>query len=181
MPEINPTANGYRLSAGDELPDLPPRGRGVMLLVMVSGMTALNLVFGSMVGAVIGAGLSLEDRALQNVFMTGAGLGSVAGVWFGIKVGTRFGGTSGQAGQRRLFAHGLAGLLLALALAALVASPFIPLLAIMLPGVAAVIGDVLATRPLYAAHADRNKKAREAEEAQEALEREEAEEMDRPE
>ncbi len=181
MPEINQTADRYRFGAGDELPDLPPRGRGVMLLVMVSGMTALNLVLGSMIGAVVGAAMGLEDKALQNVFMTGAGLGAVAGVWFGIKAGTRFGGTSGQAGQRRLFAHGMVGLLLAMALAALVASPFIPLLAIMLPGVGAVVGDVLATRPLYAAHAERNKKAREAEEAQQAREREEAEEMDRPE
>lgn len=182
MPEFDPAVNGHRLG-GEELPPLPPRGRGVMLLVMVSGMTALNLVFGSMVGAIIGAAMGLEDRSLQNVFMTGAGVGACAGVWFGIKVGTRFGGTSGLAGQKRLFAYGMAGLLLAMPLAALVASPFIPLIAIMLPGIGAVVGDVLATRPLHAAHAARDEKAWEAEEAAaaEAAEEGSSEEMDRQE
>ncbi|MEX2587202.1 MAG: hypothetical protein WD602_04315 [Actinomycetota bacterium] len=162
----------------DDLPDLPPRGRGLMLLVTVSGMTALNLVFGSMIGAVIGAAIGLEDESLRTVFMAGAGLGAGAGVWFGVKMGIRFGGTSGEATQKRLFVHGLVGLVAAMVLAALVASPFVPLIAIMLPGVAAVVGDVLATRPLVVAHSIRAERARAAEEAEEAEEAERAEEMD---
>lgn len=173
MPEFDPATNGRRPE--NDLPPLPPRGRGVMLLVSVSGMTALSLLVGSLIGGVAAALLGLEGRAQQNLFLACAGVGSAVGVWLGVRMAERFGGTSGEASRRSLVAYGLVGLLVALALAAIVANPLVPITAIMLPGVAAVVGDVLGTRELYAAHAAR---AREAKKAAQARAEEQASEQD---
>lgn len=159
MPEFDPTANGRR--SEEDLPALPPRGRGVMLLVSVSGLTLANLILGSIVGAVIGAALGTEGDARFRVVLTCAGIGAVAGVWLGVRFGERMGGTSGEAGRLRLFLSAVSGLAIGVALVPTVDNAFVPITAIMLPGIAAVIADVLATRGLHRAHAEQARRARE--------------------
>jgi hypothetical protein len=119
-------------------------------MALVSAMTGLNLMLGGGLGFLVGALTDAGDTTPALVVL-GAGLGAATGVFFGVRVALGFGGSSGISSQRWLTGWGLAGLVGSVALAATVASPLTPIIAILLPGLAAALGDRYATRRHLAA------------------------------
>lgn len=131
-------------------------------------MTGLNLMLGGGIGGVVGA-LTNAGDSLPALVALGAGLGGAVGVFFGVRVALRFGGSSGISSQRWLTGWGFAGLVGSVALAATVRSPLTPIMAILLPGLAAAMGDRYAVKKHLAAtgQAKPKQKVREQEEAPE--------------
>lgn len=148
MPEFDPKANGHRLRTG-ATESLPRRGGGVLLLTLVSALTGLNLMLGAGVGAIVAAVTGAGD-ATPALAAAGAGLGGAIGVLLGVRVALRFGGSSGCSSVRWLTGWGLGGLVGSIALAANLASPFTPIVAIVLPGVTALIGDRYSAKKVLA-------------------------------
>lgn len=144
MPDFDPRANGHRLRSGDK--PAAPRGSGVLLVMMVSALTGLNLLIGAGLGVIVGSAVRGEDPAPPALVVIGAGMGGAMGVWLGVRVALHYGGAGGFASTRWLTAWGLAGLVGSIALAGLVASPFTPIVAVTLPGLAALAGDRFITR-----------------------------------
>lgn len=172
MPDFDPTTNGHPLSNGQKggasKPASPRRGGGILLMALVSAMTGLNLMLGGGVGGVVGAITDAGD-SLPALVALGAGLGGAIGVYFGVRVALRLGGSSGISSFKWLTGWGLAGLLASVALAATVASPLTPIIAILLPGVSAALGDRYAVKRHLAATGQLKPKpkVREQEEASE--------------
>lgn len=140
----------------------------MLLLTLVSALTGLNLMLGAMVGAIVGAATEAGD-ATPALAAVGAGLGGAIGVILGVRVALRLGGASGSSSARWLTGWGMAGLVGSIALAAFLASPFTPIIAIVLPGLAALLGDRFAAKKALArsGEATRKPKLREQEEASE--------------
>ncbi len=163
---FDPNTNGHKTSSPN--PAIPRRGGGVLLMAMVSAMTGLNLMLGGAVGGVVGA-LTDAGDTLPALVALGAGLGGAIGVYFGVRVALRFGGSSGISSFKWLTAWGFAGLVGSIALAAVFVSPLTPVVAIILPGLAAALGDRYATKKHLAATGQAKPKAklREQEEASE--------------
>lgn len=172
MPDFDPTTNGHPQSNGHLGPKpstpAPRRGGAILLMALVSAMTGLNLMLGGGVGGVVGA-LTDAGDSLPALVALGAGLGGAIGVFFGVRVALRFGGGSGISSAKWLTGWGFAGLVGSVALAALVASPLTPIIAILLPGLAAALGDRYAVKKDLAAtgQAKPKPKVREQEEAPE--------------
>jgi hypothetical protein len=172
LPDFDPTTNGHPKSngrpGGASKTPAPRRGGGILLMAMVSAMTGLNLMLGGVVGGLVGA-LTDAGDSLPALVALGAGLGGAMGVYFGVRVALRLGGSSGINSARALTGWGLAGLLGSVALAATVASPLTPIIAILLPGLTAALGDRYATRKHLLATGQLKPKAkvREQEEASE--------------
>ena len=172
MPDFDPTTNGHPQSNGQKggasKPAAPRRGGGILLMALVSAMTGLNLMLGGAVGAIVGAITDAGDSVPALVAL-GAGLGGAIGVYFGVRVALRLGGSSGIASAKWLTGWGLGGLLASVALAATVASPLTPIIAILLPGLTATLGDRYATKRHLVATGQLKPKAkvREQEEASE--------------
>jgi hypothetical protein len=172
LPDFDPTTNGHPLSNGQKdgpsRPAAPRRGGGILLMALVSAMTGLNLMLGGGLGFLVATLTDAED-ILPALVALGAGLGAAIGVFFGVRVALGFGGSSGLSSQRWLTGWGLAGLVGSIALAAAVASPLTPIIAILLPGLAAALGDRFATKKHLAATGQLKPKpkVREQEEASE--------------
>ncbi|HEU4868239.1 MAG TPA: hypothetical protein VFV09_10980 [Actinomycetota bacterium] len=172
MPDFDPTTNGHPKSngqaGGKSSASGPRRGGGILLMAVVSAMTGLNLMLGGGLGFVVGA-LTDAGDATPALVVLGAGLGAAAGVFFGVRVALGFGGSSGISSQKWLTAWGFAGLVGSIALAALVASPLTPIICILLPGLAAALGDRYSVKKHLAAtgQAKPKPKVREQEEAPE--------------
>ena len=149
MPEFDPRTNGHRLKS--ESTPVPRRGGGVLLLALVSALTGLNLLIGAGVGAIVGAVTDADDLT-PALAAIGAGLGGAVGVAVGVKVTLRLGGSSGVSSARWLTAWGIAGLVGSIALAATLVTPLTPILAILLPGLAALLGDRYAAKKHIARH-----------------------------
>lgn len=115
-------------------------------MALVSAITGLNLLLGAGVGTVVGSLFGFQEAELAPLMLIGAGLGGAIGVHLGARVAFRNGGVSGAASERQITLWGLAGLVGSIALAALVSSPFTPILAIALPGLMAVLGDRTAAK-----------------------------------
>jgi hypothetical protein len=163
LPEFDPKTNGHK---GPPPPPPPRRGGGILLMALVSAFTGLNLLLGGAIGFIVGYVTNAGD-VVPALVALGAGLGGAVGVFFGVRVCVRLGGSSGVASPRWLTAWGLAGLLGSVALAAWVASPLTPIMAILLPGIAAALGDRYATKKHLATTGRRKPKLREQEEASE--------------
>jgi hypothetical protein len=165
LPDFDPKTNGHKAPPP---PPPPRRGGGILLLALVSAFTGLNLLIGGAIGAIVGSATNSGD-VVPALVALGAGLGGAVGVYFGVRVCVRLGGSSGVASVRWLTAWGLAGLLGSIALAATVASPLTPIIAILLPGIAAALGDRYATKKHLAAtgQGKPKPKLREQEEASE--------------
>ncbi len=172
MPDFDPTTNGHPRSNGHLGPkastSTPRRGGAILLMALVSAMTGLNLMLGGGIGGIVGA-LTDAGDTLPALVVLGAGLGAAVGVFFGVRVALRFGGSSGISSAKWLTAWGFAGLVGSIALAALVASPLTPIICILLPGLAAALGDRYAVKKHLAAtgQAKPKPKVREQEEAPE--------------
>ena len=136
-------------------------------MALVSAMTGLNLMLGGGIGGVVGA-LTDAGDALPALVALGAGLGAAIGVFFGVRVALRFGGSSGISSTKWLTAWGFAGLVGSIALAATVASPLTPVIAILLPGVSSALGDRFSVKKHLAATGQAKPKAsvKEQEEAE---------------
>lgn len=146
MSEFDPATNGHKPGPKPAVVR-ESSGRGVLLVTIVSAMTGLNLMLGAGVGGLIAIPLGLKEGSLGVIMVTATGFGGLLGVIFGVRVAHRFGGT-GQGARARIaaVAGGIAGLVGAVALAGLAKIPFTPILAIMLPGIGAWLGDRLAGR-----------------------------------
>ena len=172
MPDFDPTTNGHPQSNGHLGPKsstpAPRRGGAILLMALVSAMTGLNLMLGGGIGGIVGA-LTDAGDTLPALVALGAGVGAAIGVFFGVRVALRFGGSSGISSAKWLTAWGFAGLVGSIALAALVASPLTPIIAILLPGLAAALGDRYAVKKHLAStgEAKPKPKVREQEEAPE--------------
>ena len=166
MPEFDPQTNGHRLRA-EASSQLPRRGGGVLLLTLISALTGLNLMLGAAVGAIVGAVTDAGD-ATPALAAVGAGLGGAIGVVLGVRVALRLGGSSGCSSARWLTGWGLGGLVGSVALAAFMAGPFTPIVAILLPGLAALLGDRYSARRALerSGRAPGKQKLREQEEAE---------------
>ncbi len=142
MPEFDPKVNGHRLRS---VIPASPAGGGVLLLALVSAFTGLNMMIGAGVGGIVGTVTNAGDvtAALAAI---GAGLGGAIGVALGVRVTLRLGGSSGVTSARRLTGWGVAGLVGSIALAATLASAFTPIIAILLPGLAALLADRYAAK-----------------------------------
>ena len=146
-PRFDPSTNGHR-KAGKKAPP-PAVGQGVLMVTVVSAMTGFNLMIGGGVGALLALPLGIKGNAVGVPLVLGAALGGILGVWLGVKVAARFGGATEGRGARKLATvGGLVGLAAAVALASAGVNTFAPVLAIMLPGVGAWLGDRLAARRL---------------------------------
>ncbi|CAN5822591.1 hypothetical protein BH23ACT12_BH23ACT12_02450 [soil metagenome] len=171
MSDFDPTSNGRPVANGSKPSSAPApgprRGGAILLMALVSAMTGLNLMLGGGIGGVVGAVTNAGD-ALPALVVLGAGLGGLIGVIFGVRVALRFGGSSGISSVKWLTGWGLAGLLGSIALAATVASPLTPILAILLPGLAAALGDRYSINKHLAATGQKGPKpkVREQEEAE---------------
>lgn len=137
-------------------------------MALVSALTGLNLMLGGGIGGVVGAMTGAGD-ALPALVVLGAGLGAAVGVFFGVRVALRFGGSSGMSSPAWLTGWALAGLVGSIALAATLQSPLTPILAILLPGLAAALGDRYTVKKHLAAtgQVKARPKVREQEEAPE--------------
>lgn len=172
MPDFDPTTNGHLVSNGRKpgtaKPDAPRRGGAVLLMALVSAMTGLNLMLGGGLGFLVGA-LTDAGETSPALVALGAGLGAAIGVFFGVRVALGFGGSSGMSSLKWLTGWGLGGLVGSIALAATLQSPLTPILAILLPGLAAALGDRLTVKKHLAATGQDKpgQKAREHEEAPE--------------
>lgn len=156
MSEFDPATNGHKPVA-EPAGVKEGSGRGVLLVTIVSAMTGLNLMLGAGVGGLIAIPLGLKEGSLGVFMATTAGLGGILGVVLGVRVAHRFGGMDrgdmDRGGMDReakslkwSVAGGVAGLVGAVALAGLARFPFVPILAIMLPGIGAWLGDRFADR-----------------------------------
>jgi len=144
-PKFDPSANGHRIPRKQEPP--PAGGQGVLMVTVVSAMTGFNLTIGGAVGALLALLLGIRGNAVGVPVVLCAAVGGILGVWLGVKVAARFGGaTEGRAARKLATAGGLVGLAAAVALAGARVSTLAPVLAIMLPGVGAWLGDRLAAR-----------------------------------
>jgi hypothetical protein len=145
LPDFDPSGNGHRIAA--EKAPLPRSGQGVLMVTLVSALTGFNLMIGGGVGALLAVPIGLRGSAVGVPLVVGAAFGGAIGVWLGVKVAARFGGTSGG---RKAFvwavAGGLAGLCAAVALASFRINTFLPVLAVLLPGIGAWLGDRLGSR-----------------------------------
>ena len=142
MPDFDPKANGHRIKAQ---PSPPRRGSGVLLLTLVSALTGLNMMIGAGIGAIVG-GITNAGEVTAALAAIGAGLGGAIGVAIGVRVALRVGGSSGVSTARSLTGWGIAGLIASIALAATLTSPFLPIIAILLPGLLALVGDRFAVK-----------------------------------
>lgn len=169
MPDsrFDPFTNGHRRSTnghgasthghgrpgnghGRESPEpeaAPSNGRGVLLVAIVSAMTGLNLMLGAGVGLLIAQPIGLRGDSAGILMLVAAALGGILGVIFGVRVAHRFGGT-GEGARARILAviAGLLGLVGAVAVASTSGIPFAPIIAVMLPGIGAWLGDRAAER-----------------------------------
>ena len=143
MPEFDPKVNGHRIKA--QPPPPPRRGSGVLLLTLVSALTGLNMMIGAGIGAIVG-GVTRAGQVTAALAAIGAGLGGAIGVALGVRVAQRVGGSSGRSSARWLTGWGIAGLIGSIALAATVTSPILPIIAILLPGLLALLGDRFAVK-----------------------------------
>jgi hypothetical protein len=144
-PRFDPSTNGHRSPAKKALP--PAGGPGVLMVTIVSAMTGFNLMIGGGVGALLALPLGVRGNAVGVPVVLCAAAGGIVGVWLGVKLAARFGGGSEERTARRLAtAGGLVGLVGAVALASARVNTFVPIVAIMLPGVGAWLGDRLAAR-----------------------------------
>ena len=126
---------------------MPRSGQGILMVTLVSALTGLNLMIGGAVGTLLAFLLGLRERAVGVPVLLGAAVGGAVGVWLGVKVAARFGGASGgRKAFRWALGGGLAGLVAAVALSALRAGAFVPIVAILLPGIGAWFADRLAVR-----------------------------------
>ncbi len=145
MPEFDPSSNGHRVAAAKPPP--ARSGQGVLMVMLVSALTGFNLMIGGAVGALAALPLGVRESAVGVPVVVGAAIGGALGVWLGVKVAARFGGASGgPRGFVWAIAGGLVGLCAAVALASYRITTLVPVLAILLPGVAAWFGDRLAAR-----------------------------------
>jgi hypothetical protein len=117
------------------------------MVTLVSAMTGFNLMIGAGVGALLALLLGLRGNAVGVPVVLAAAAGGILGVWLGVKVAARFGGaTEGRMARKLATAGGLVGLVAAVALASARVITLAPVLAIILPGVGAWLGDRLAAR-----------------------------------
>lgn len=117
------------------------------MVTVVSALTGFNLMLGGVVGALLALPLGLKGNAVGVPVVLCAAVGGILGVWLGVKVASRFGGaTEGRAARKLATAGGLVGLAAAVALASARVGTLAPVLAIMLPGVGAWLGDRLSVR-----------------------------------
>ena len=143
MPRFDPSANGHRRAEGDSE---PPRtgGAGVLMVAVVSSLTGLMMLVGSGLGTLLGYLLGIKSPGIAVPIFLGAALGGIGGVLLGVRVAGRFGGSSEAANSQR---YGAIGGWLGLAAAVGVASlQVLPIVAIMLPGIGAWLGDRIALR-----------------------------------
>jgi hypothetical protein len=139
-PRFDPSTNGHRRPDKKVVP--PSGGQGVLMVTVVSAMTGFNLMIGAGVGAVLALPLGLRGNGVGVPLVLGAAAGGILGVWLGVKVAARFGGATEGRGTHKLAAlGGLVGLAAAVALAGARVNTLAPVLAIMLPGVGAWLGD----------------------------------------
>lgn len=144
-PRFDPSTNGHRRPGKKALP--PSGGQGVLMVTLVSAMTGFNLMIGAGVGALLALALGLRGNGVGVPVVLGAAAGGIVGVWLGVQLSARFGGaTEGRLARKLATAGGLVGLVAAVALASARVNTFLPILAIMLPGVGAWLGDRLAAR-----------------------------------
>jgi hypothetical protein len=117
------------------------------MVTVVSAMTGFNLTIGGAVGALLAVLLGIKGNAVGVPVVLAAAVGGILGVWLGVKVAARFGGaTEGRAARKLATIGGVVGLAAAVALASARVNTLAPVLAIMLPGVGALLGDRLAAR-----------------------------------
>lgn len=117
------------------------------MVTVVSATTGFNLTIGGAVGALLALLLGIKGNAVGVPVVLAAAVGGILGVWLGVKVAARFGGaTEGRAARKLATAGGMVGLAAAVALASARVNTVAPVLAIMLPGVGAWLGDRLAAR-----------------------------------
>lgn len=145
MPDFDPSQNGHRVRAQQQQIAESRRGGAVLLVTLVSALTGLNMMIGGAIGAIVGT-VTKAGEATAAVAAVGAGIGGGIGVFLGVRVALRLGGSGGVASARALTAWGLVGLVGSVALAATVATVFTPFAAILLPGLAVVLGDRIATK-----------------------------------
>jgi hypothetical protein len=144
-PKFDPSTNGHRSPGKKEPP--PAGGQGVLMVTLVSAMTGFNLMIGAGVGALLALLLGLRGNAVGVPVVLAAAAGGILGVWLGVKVAASFGGaTEGRMARKLATAGGLVGLVAAVALASARVITLAPVLAIILPGVGAWLGDRLAAR-----------------------------------
>ena len=145
MPDFDPSTNGHRIAAQKTRP--AGAGQGILIVSLVSALTGFNLLIGGGVGLIVAMLLGLRERSAGIPVVVLAAVGGAIGVWLGVRVAIRFGGASGSPKATRwAVAGGMAGLVAAVALASIRAGSVFPILAILLPGVGAWLGDRLATR-----------------------------------
>lgn len=117
------------------------------MVTLVSALTGLNLMIGAGLGTLMAVPFGLRGSAAGLPLLVLAAIGGAVGVWLGVKVAVRFGGASGKPkGTRWATVAGIAGLLCAVVLSAFQVGVFVPIVAVLLPGFAAWLGDRLATR-----------------------------------
>lgn len=145
MPDFDPSQNGHRIKSQQHQIAESRRGGAVLLVTLVSALTGLNMMIGGALGAIVG-GITKAGEATAALAAAGAGIGGGIGVFLGVRVAVRLGGAGGAASVRALTLWGVAGLVGSVALAATVATVFTPFAAILLPGLAVVLGDRVATK-----------------------------------
>ena len=145
MPDFDPSQNGHRVRAQQQQLAESRRGGAVLLVTLVSALTGLNMMIGGALGAIVG-GIAEAGETTPALAAVGAGVGGGIGVFLGVRVAMRLGGSGGAASVRALTLWGLVGLVGSVALAATVATIFTPFAAILLPGLAVVLGDRVATK-----------------------------------
>lgn len=116
------------------------------MLAVVSGLTALNLLIGAGAGAAMAKLSGLKGGAIAAPMLVTAALGGAVGVWLGVRVALRLSGRTGGAAVLWGTAGGIAGLIAAVAFAASAISPLTPVIAVLLPGAGAMIGDTIQGR-----------------------------------
>ncbi|MGQ0679714.1 MAG: hypothetical protein ACT4OM_08700 [Actinomycetota bacterium] len=147
MPEarFDPSANGHKAAPADR--PAVSSGRGVVMVASVCALTGLNLMLGAGLGMLFGVPLGLKAPAIGISIALLAALGGALGVVFGVSVAHRFGAAAGGTQARNWgVAGGILGLVGAVAVSSVRNFPFGPVLAVLLPGLGAWLGDRLAGR-----------------------------------
>ncbi|MGH2705104.1 MAG: hypothetical protein ACRDJ4_08415 [Actinomycetota bacterium] len=154
MSEGHPSTNGHRKPRRFVDPTVAPspppepRARWIVVLGVVSAATGLFLLAGASIGAVLGgAGRQTTSRLGPGLAILGLAVGGLAGVWLGAWAAARLAGTGMAAPRPVVVAMGLGGTA-GLAFSVLLLGTLgryvpgvVPLLAMLSPGVGALIGQ----------------------------------------
>jgi uncharacterized membrane protein len=145
LPEFDPTSNGQRLTKSSAGPEA--RGRGVVLVAVVSAFTGISLLAGATAGALVATALGVRGGAFVAPMAVASGLAAGIGVWAGVRMSDRFARpSSSTSGRVSPTVGGIVGLVAAVAIASRGLGLWAPLVVILLPGLGALLGDTVAGR-----------------------------------